>query len=199
MNIVDEIVEIEWKMFQTVNNVGGPASCQSNYDTFKVMRVSQFLAFNDQINKSYYNDLIDAQNEGRNLLEEKYARMMYFTHNSEYEDIKNMLPAIIKEQYELVEDIASYYQVWEEEFILKFPNISKFSRISSNRTSTSVYLRGEMLTYSMNTLKCIKAYVDELKSKNINLVERINYITMRFCGHKTLDEAEKFSALNHNN
>ncbi len=191
MDIANKIVDIEWEMFQNVNNVGGKASCQTNYEKFKAMRLSQILAFNEAINISYYNDLVQAKNDGKNLLEEKYARMMYFTHNDEYEKIKDRLTILTKEHYEIVKQIAQVYQEWENEFIIKYPNISKFSRLSTNATSTNVYLKGEMLTYSLNTLTLIKEYVEKLQATNKNLVEKINYITMKFYGYDSLQEAEE--------
>ena len=35
--IVLDIVELEWEMFSDVNNMGGKASCQEDFMTFKIM------------------------------------------------------------------------------------------------------------------------------------------------------------------
>ncbi len=190
MDIANKIVDIEWEMFQKVNNIGGMASCQNNYEKFKAMRLAQILAFNEAINNSYYNDLIQAKKEDRNLLAEKYARMMYYTHSNEYEKIKNQLIDLDESHYVIVEEIAKFYEIWETEFISKYPSISKFSRLSTEYTTTDIYLKGEMLTYSLNTLNLINVYIKDLKNNDKNLVEMINYITMKFYGYNSLQEAE---------
>ncbi len=191
MDRVDEIIQLEWDMFQEVNNVGGRASCQNNYPTFKAMRLAQVCAWNEELQTSYHNDLTNAKVDERNLLQEKYARMMMYTHKGEYEKIQHLLPVISQEHYDLVDDIVEVYGAREQEFANNYPNISKFSRISSNFTSTMVYLRGELLTYSTETLKIMKNYLLELESKNLNIVEKINLNTVKFYGYKTLDESEK--------
>lgn len=41
--IIEQIVEMEWEMFQNVRNTGGRVACQDDFETFDVMRKSQFL------------------------------------------------------------------------------------------------------------------------------------------------------------
>lgn len=77
--LINEIIEIEWTMFDKVNNQGGRAACQDDKRTFYVMRFSQFSAFGDDMLRSYRRDLEEALDEGRNLIMEKYAYMMEFT------------------------------------------------------------------------------------------------------------------------
>ena len=37
-----QIIEKEWLMFQKVQDVNGRASCQDDWTTFLIMRISQF-------------------------------------------------------------------------------------------------------------------------------------------------------------
>ena len=37
---IEEIIKIEWQMLQTVDNIGGRASCQDDDETFYIMRRS---------------------------------------------------------------------------------------------------------------------------------------------------------------
>lgn len=65
-------------------DVGGPASCQMRPDTFKIMRKSQAATWSDELLASYLEDLKTATREGRNIMTEKYARMMESTFPEEY-------------------------------------------------------------------------------------------------------------------
>ena len=40
--MIDDIIDIEWNMFDKVNNAGGRAACQDDWWTFYAMRFSQF-------------------------------------------------------------------------------------------------------------------------------------------------------------
>jgi len=77
--IIEKIISLEWEMFQRVENEGGRASCQDDPTTFYHMRKSQFSAWTEEICLSYLEDLRAAAKSGRNLVEEKYARMMAST------------------------------------------------------------------------------------------------------------------------
>ena len=39
---IEEIIKIEWQMFQNVDNLGGRADCQDDFETFYIMRRSQY-------------------------------------------------------------------------------------------------------------------------------------------------------------
>ena len=76
---IKSIIEREWDQFQHTNNEGGRASCQGNRPMFEVMRASQFAAWPQELLTSYLADLREADAGGRNLVTEKYARMMAST------------------------------------------------------------------------------------------------------------------------
>ena len=63
-------------MFQNVRNTGGRAACQDDFETFDVMRKSQFLTWDLPLLESYWQDLQEGKAQGRNLVMEKYAYMM---------------------------------------------------------------------------------------------------------------------------
>lgn len=74
--LAGEITQREWKMFHSTQNIGGQASCQNDWETFEIMRKSQWETCNKAVLESYLTDLIKAESAGYNILTEKYARMM---------------------------------------------------------------------------------------------------------------------------
>lgn len=194
--IIEQIVEMEWEMFQNVRNTGGRAACQDDFETFDVMRKSQFLTWDLPLLESYWQDLQEGKAQGRNLVMEKYAYMMESTAPKEYEAIATGLPKISEEKQAMVEQIVAIQVGWREEFAEKYPHLSGQARIihtsedTLNDISFETYLRGELKTYSMQTLvlygRRIVAFVQEQK----NMTEEIMRYTTAFYGYKTLEDAE---------
>ena len=194
--IIEQIVEMEWEMFQNVRNTGGRAACQDDFETFDVMRKSQFLIWDLPLLESYWQDLQEGKAQGRNLVMEKYAYMMESTAPKEYEAIATGLPKISEEKQAMVEQIVAIQVGWREEFAEKYPHLSVQARIIHTSEDTlydisfETYLRGELKTYSMQTLvlygRRIVAFVQEQK----NMTEEIMRYTTAFYGYKTLEDAE---------
>ncbi len=105
--LMSEIIKLEWDMFSHVSNVGGPASCQMRPDTFKIMRKSQAATWSDELLASYLEDLKAATREGRNIMTEKYARMMESTFPEEYRKLAASLPSVDKETLQKIEEKSS--------------------------------------------------------------------------------------------
>lgn len=194
--IIEQFVEMEWEMFQNVRNTGGRAACQDDFETFDVMRKSQFLIWDLPLLESYWQDLQEGKAQGRNLVMEKYAYMMESTAPKEYEAIATGLPKISEEKQAMVEQIVAIQVGWREEFAEKYPHLSGQARIIHTSEDTlydisfETYLRGELKTYSMQTLvlygRRIVAFVQEQK----NMTEEIMRYTTAFYGYKTLEDAE---------
>ena len=195
--IIEQIVEMEWEMFQNVRNTGGRAACQDDFETFDVMRKSQFLIWDLPLLESYWQDLQEGKAQGRNLVMEKYAYMMESTAPKEYEAIATGLPKISEEKQAMVEQIVAIQVGWREEFAEKYPHLSGQARIIHTSEDTlydisfETYLRGELKTYSLQTLvlygRRIVAFVQEQK----NMTEEIMRYTTAFYGYKTLEDAEQ--------
>ena len=76
---IEEIIKIEWQMFQNVDNLGGRADCQDDFETFYIMRRSQYDNWTEEMVRVYGDFAAKSLKEGRNLISEKYARMMAYT------------------------------------------------------------------------------------------------------------------------
>ena len=74
--LINQIISEEYHMFSQVENIGGRASCQDDFDTFYIMRSSQHSIFEKNTLESYLKDIKDAQAAERNLIAEKYSWMM---------------------------------------------------------------------------------------------------------------------------
>ena len=104
--LIEEIVKMEWSMFSTVHNEGGKAACQMDRPTFTIMRTSQHQTWNEALLASYRDDLARAQEAGRNLMTEKYGRMMKSTFPEEYERIAAFFPPVSPETGRQIEEIV---------------------------------------------------------------------------------------------
>ena len=186
-DLTDEIIKIEFDMFDKVNNEGGRASCQDDFKTFEIMRGSQFDAWSQEMRESYLNDLKKALEDGRNLVMEKYAYMTGYSYMGEEDDIIEKETLLMK--------IMSRMHDKTIEMRQKYPNISKHSRpVATNTQNGTVgvdqYLLCELMTYSVETLRRYNAYLEELEKDGKSLPLMTLENTMERYGFKDLDEAE---------
>jgi hypothetical protein len=195
--MIDRIIKAEWKMFQAVPNIGGRPACQDDWKTFRIMRAGQSASWSDAMLESYLDDLNEAERSERNLLSEKYARMMCSTSPSEYARIKHLLPTVDPRSVELIEQIVKMILGWEQELLKKYPHIFKrrrplFSAVDSIVvTSMETYLRGELATYSLRTLELYLDHIQKEQSENINGSAITLLSMMKQYGFTSLEEANE--------
>ena len=198
--MIKSVVAIEWALFDKVQNCGGRAACQDDAKTFYIMRSSQFRAWNRELLESYKEDLLYAQAQGRNLLCEKYAYMMERTSPDEYQQIKDALPVPSLEAQYLADLICAAHVAWQEELAKRYPRLTGQGRPIRREadapgvTSFETYLRGELLTYSVETLRLYAAYVDKSQKEKINLCEQVLRNTVLRYGYPGLETAEEHQA-----
>ena len=180
-----------------MHHTEGRAECQDNPQEFEIMRRSQWETLPDEILESYLEDLILAKHRGENIVQDKYARMMKYSVPKEYEIIKDYLPEISPKKEELVQKIVEIYLHWEEEIIQKYPKVTAKGRPlhsefdTPNHTSIETYLKGELSSYSVKTLKLYYEYIQSCVTNNVNLAENNLENIVLEKGYKTIDEAEK--------
>ena len=196
--LVFEITQLEWDMFQHVYNTGGRASCQDNPDTFFKMRMSQWLAYSEEVLESYRADCVRAIENGDNLLWQKYARMLETTYPEEYENVKQYLPEISDESREKVEEIVKIHMEWDACMAEHYPNIRERGRVATTGeddpmagSSMESYLRCELMSCSERTRELIWRETKEAYARGENTLREIIANETRFYGYESLDEAER--------
>lgn len=195
--LVNRIVKLEWDAFDKVDNLGGRADCQNDWNTFSIMRKSQYLTWPESLLESFYVDFIEANEKGWNLITEKYGRMMESTVPSEYEAIKEQLPVCSEKKRGIVDQIAEIQVEWMEKFASAYPNMASNARSihasedTPYNTSYETYLKGELLTYSDRTLGLYGNWIVELYRSDNNLAKMIMTNTALLYGYESLEAAEK--------
>ena len=195
--IAEDILNREWNLFQQVQNVGGRASCQEDERTFRIMRAAQFEAWNEAMLASYRQDLIQAEEAGRNPLSEKYGYMMRSTHPQEYEQIQDLLPPVSPEKERLVEEILAIEISQTAKFRAMYPNLGRRGRPLTTAedhdvvTSVETYTRGELQTYPERTLELYLNHLRKLEQNKVLFPLIVMKATVRANGYFSLDEAEK--------
>ena len=195
--MIEEIIALEWKMFDQVQNIGGRAFCQDDWTTFYIMRKSQFECFSEKTQQLYLEDLKEADQSGRNLMTEKYAYMMASTDPERYQEIQPFLPEIDEERKQLIDAVVAIEVAMTEDLYQKYPGLSARARYihtsedTPEETSSETYLRGELSTYSPDTLisyiQDVIAYVNE----GVNLIEKMVEKETKSYGYSTLEEAQE--------
>ena len=192
--LIENIIALEWEAFDKVDNEGGRADCQDDYETFYIMRKSQYLIWTKPLLQSFLKDLEKAKESGWNLITEKYARMMESTCKEEYEKLKDSLPFVSKEKKAVVNQIVQIQVGFMEEFAKEFPRVAGNARVIHTsedtyfRTSYETYLRGELLTYSDETLKLYGQFIVSLAGDNKNPAKMIMENTAKMYGYTDLSE-----------
>ena len=199
-DLVEKLVELEWENFDQVKNEGGRADCQDDWDTFSIMRTSQYLTWNEEMLQSYIDDFEVAMARGWNLITEKYGRMMESTAPSRFEEIKNQFPHLPEEKKNIIEEIVKIQVTWMEEFASQYPYMAGNSRdIHTSEdtcfsTSFETYLRGEMRTYSDKTLDLYGRFIVSYLQEGKNLTKDIMTNTALLYGYESLEKAEELLA-----
>ncbi|OQY10948.1 MAG: hypothetical protein B6I30_07950 [Desulfobacteraceae bacterium 4572_187] len=177
--LIEQILNIEWEMFRRVRSAA-PANCQQAPEAFRKIRGSIFQTWTEEILEPYLDDLRAAKKMGRNLPEEKYARM------------DNLIPPL--NVHPLIEKIVAIEAAWQDELKKKYPAI--YNRMcrstdpAGNGSNFSVYLRCELETYGNNTLKAYHEHVRNASEKGENLSLTALELLLQKGGYRDLLHAE---------
>ena len=195
--LINQIIAEEWEMFQNTQNVGGRAWCQDDKVQFDANRRAQFEIWNENTLRLYLIDLEKAKNENQNLVTLKYAYMMETTAPEEYELLKDRIPEIDEEKREYIERMSEMTASWCEQFAVHYPNLASHSRparpipSAPRITSALTYCKGELSTYSLETLKSLNVIYEQYAAEQKNLFEKSVEKEIWFLLHKSLEEVEE--------
>ena len=194
--MIDKIIEVEWQQFDKVRNEGGRAGCQDDFQTFYIMRKSQYMTWPEELLDSYYNDLVVAEKKGWNLITEKYARMMKSTAPEKYAELDDKLPVRSREREAIAEAIIKIQVGWMEEFAERFPKMAGNARSIHTsednmfNTSYETYLRGELGTYGEETFVLYGRFIASLSLEEKNLAYETMNNTAKLYGYDSIEDAE---------
>ena len=178
-DLVNTIVRLEWVAFDKAHNEGGRADCQDNWTTFEIMRKSQYLTWTEEMLESYIADFKAANAAGWNLIAEKYGRMEESTAPERWNEIKDSFPPISDEKKAIIESIVQIQVGMMEDFAREFPDAASNARSihtsedTEYNTSYETYLRGELSTYSDETLVLYGRFIAGLAAEGRNLAKMI--------------------------
>ena len=200
-DIIESIIQMEWDFFDKVENEGGRASCQNNWDTFSKMRRSQYMAWSTPLLESWKADLNIAREEGRNPLTEKYGYMMCISDPEANKETARRLPLVSQEKKQIARRIVDRLILQNETFHAKYPRVSGRGRPlrtseepAAGWTSIETYELGELWTYSQRTLELFEANLDAYEKEGRSYPETVVENGLKLRGFESLDQAEEYLA-----
>ena len=195
---IEQIIDIEWEMFQHTENIGGRASCQDDFETFYIMRRTQYESWTEDMVRVYLGFAASCQKDGRNLVTEKYANMMQYTDLHYYnKHLKPYLPETPAASFPLINKIVKAMIAWEFDFARDYPKLAGAGRpITSDQdkygfTSLETYARGELETYPVELLQLYAAYIDQLLEEGKSLSIISQEIMVKLYGYESIQAAEE--------
>ena len=184
--LIQQILQTELEMFLAVQ-AREPVSCQQDPEGFRMNRAAQFSVWSDQTLASYKDDLEQAVEQDRNLMTLKYARM------------ENLIPKLHDDILvdNLIDQIVAVQVAWQKEMMARYPYMMKRGRPLDEEeealqtTSFVNYLRGELETYSADTLAHLYRDVTDNQANDQNMTQAIYEYLVKSHGYGSIEEAEK--------
>ncbi|NLB28705.1 MAG: DUF4125 family protein [Clostridiales bacterium] len=193
---IEEIIALEWEMFQRVNEGGPRADCQDEYGTFYDMRFGQFAEWSENARNSYLDDLRSAKSAERNLVQEKYIWMMIESAPETFLELSSHVTLPTERAKELADSVCEILMAQTEWLHERYPSVAGSGRPlytsdeSAGLVSIETYQYSELLTYSENTHQALYEHITKLSASDIMLAELIMTNSVKHYGYSTLSDAE---------
>ena len=169
-----ELVQLEWVHFDTVRGMGGRAACQDDAVGFFVHRVAQYLSFPRESIMAVRDDVAAADAAGRNVIREKYARMMEATDPAAFaRDWSGRLETPSPVKRCMIDEIEGALRSMLDIAEGELPATAQHVRgsITQPKLISSIgYYVCEIQSYSMSTLRCLRDGLQRQLSDHVNPV-----------------------------
>lgn len=194
---VQELLDLEWRLFDAAPQAGQRSARQEDREEFCIIRSAQLSIWPPELRESWRQDLLNAQAEGRNPINEKYIYMLERVDRKQYNALNSDLPATSMEKLWLVDWICSAEVTWQETLMQKYPHLTQNSRAihrdvdTQENVSFETFLRGELMCCSVNTLRLYARQVEKAQKAGRNLCETMLENTVRQLEYESLEAAEE--------
>lgn len=169
-----ELVQLEWIHFDTVQGMSGRAACQDDAVGFFVHRVAQYLSFPRESIIAVHDDVVTADAAGRNVIREKYARMMEATDPVAFaRDWSGCLEAPSPVKRCVLDEIEGTLRSMLDIAQSELPATAQHVRgsITQPKLISSIgYYVCEIQSYSLSTLRCLRDGLRRQLSDHVNPV-----------------------------
>ncbi len=173
--LIEAIIKEELEIFLAVKS-RGYSVCQENPNAFCLARKITHSVQSEAFLKSYYEDLGNANKEGRNLITEKYALMEGLIRRTNFD--------------EHIEKIVQIENEWYTASTQKYPHITP----PEGRENFRNYLTCEIQTLSPKSLKLYYENVLNAYENGVNLVFERYKNMLSMLDLPSIDEYEKSCA-----
>jgi hypothetical protein len=182
--LIKKILRIELEMFKEVR-ADGPNPFQENPGGLLLARGAAFVNWSEEALANYLKDLQQAQQDERNLMTEKFARM------------DDLIPCL--NENPLIDRIVEIEAAWETEVREKYPHIFGWGSKPDLDKEVEIadfenYLRCELETYSNDTLSSYFKNLHTFLGNLENLAEKTFTYIFRKRGFASLEEADAHCA-----
>lgn len=198
--LINAIAEAEWTMFTSVNSHTQNAPSQEEKAAFTGTRRAQFEAWSEEAVTAYWNDIRRAKAENRNLVLEKYIFMMKSTMPCHYQQAAHLVTEPTGEKRDLVEELTRRLVDQTVSLFAAYPYVAGTGRPvhssedDAQNTSIETYQRGELSTYSTETLRALLEHLNALEAEDVLLSKQILENTVKCSGYDSLESAEAATA-----
>ena len=194
---VQELLDLEWRLFDAAPQAGQRPARPEDREQFCIIRSAQLSIWPPELRESWRQDLLNAQAEGRNLINEKYIYMLERVNQKQCDKLNLDLPAANIEKLWLVDWICTAEVAWQETLVQKYPHLTQNSRAihtsadTRENVSFETFLCSELMCCSVNTLRLYARQVEKAQKSGRNLCETMLENTVRQLGYESLEAAEE--------
>ena len=181
---VGELVALERQLLEEAPQAKRP----EDREWFTLLRSSQLEAWLPALRESWRQDLLAAKREGRNPVNERYVYTLAQTDPARSAALRAGLPEASMEKLWLVDWICQAQTAWQEALAEKYPGLV---RRAGSGAAYEAGLRGELMAYSVNTLRLYASQVERTEKAGGNLCGAVLENAVRRLGFASMEEAEE--------